>query len=359
MMAPTIRYLTLWLTEACNLHCRYCYRPPVTAPQTMSREVIDRALTLAAGSGRPFHVQLSGGEPTLVPELIAYTAQRLRKLGGRATLGLQTNGTRLTSALVTLVQRYHLQVGLSVDGPPAVHDALRGGFAETLAGMQLLEQAQVPFRVTTVVSAANLATLDLLVLMLSGFRSCQGIGLDLLLTKGQALQHGVQPAAPEAWRQAIGALLRSLAFSNQRRQNPLRWREWDLVRRAGMARRQQGFCHAARGESLAVQPDGTVYPCGQTCGEPQWAAGTVWQLRPDRLKLLAERCRPRQADCQTCPLTACCPGDCPSRLFYNNPREAELVCILYQTIWQHDRRQAPWPSAVQIPDKKGDCCAAF
>ncbi|MCL6635961.1 MAG: hypothetical protein K6T29_09400, partial [Peptococcaceae bacterium] len=141
-----------------------------------------------------------------------------------------------------------------------MHDALRGGFAETLAGMQLLERARVPFRVTTVVSAANVASLDLLVLLLSGFRHCQGIGLDLLTTKGQALENGVRPAAPEAWRQAIGALLRSLAFSNRRREYPLRWREWETVRRARITPSLRGFCHAARGESLAVHPQAAASP---------------------------------------------------------------------------------------------------
>jgi uncharacterized protein len=357
-MRPTIRYLILWLTDACNLQCRYCYRPTAGSAQAMSPGVIDQALSLAQRSGQPFHVQLSGGEPTLVPDLIAYTAQRLEALGARATLGLQTNGTRLTRELVALVKRHRIQVGLSVDGPPAVHDALRGGFAETAAGMQLLEEAQVSFRVTTVVSAANVATLDLLVLLLAGFRRCQGIGLDLLTVKGQALENGVRPADPEAWRQNIGALLRSLAFCNQRRADPLRWREWDAFWQARTAPSPRGFCHAARGESLAVHPDGTVYPCGQTCGERLLAAGTVWDLQAGRLQMLAGRCRPRQAACQTCPAAACCPGDCPSRLLYNAPQEAELVCILYQTIWQYGHPAAPL-DPVQGAIKKGEGCAAL
>jgi sulfatase maturation enzyme AslB (radical SAM superfamily) len=42
------------------------------------------------------------------------------------------------------------------------------------------------------------------------------------------------------------------------------------------------FCHACRAESLAEQPDGGIFPCGQTMGDAHFAARTFWAPRLDR-----------------------------------------------------------------------------
>ncbi|HCX89504.1 MAG TPA: radical SAM protein, partial [Deltaproteobacteria bacterium] len=68
------RYLVLLLTTACNLNCAYCYREERDHFQSMPREVAEKALRLAASSGSSFHVQITGGEPCLEPELIEWTA---------------------------------------------------------------------------------------------------------------------------------------------------------------------------------------------------------------------------------------------------------------------------------------------
>ncbi|WP_448382134.1 radical SAM protein [Desulfosoma sp.] len=333
-MGPVIRYLILWLTEACNLRCCYCYRPAVMTPKTMRGEVLEQALGLAARSGRPFHVQLSGGEPTLVPELIEQTAELLRDSGLSYTLGLQTNGTRLTPDLVHLFRRHGIQVGISLDGPPPIHESLRGAFAQTLAGMQLLEAGHVPFRVTTVVSAASVGTLDLLVLLAGGFQWCRGIALDLLTVKESALKGGVAPPGPEALRDGLKRLWQSLVFVNRHRRHPLRLRELDGLLRAKQKSTPSPFCHAARGESLAVRPDGAVFPCGQVVGEERLACGTVWDVDAGSLASLCGKDRPRGVPCRTCPVQAFCPGECPSRLSFNAAHHGALVCTMYQTLWQ-------------------------
>jgi uncharacterized protein len=76
-----------------------------------------------------------------------------------------------------------MAVGVSLDGPPAVHEQQRGMAAETLRGLKLLEREGIPFRVTTVLTQTNVRVLDRLVLTLAGFACAGGIGLDLLVNK--------------------------------------------------------------------------------------------------------------------------------------------------------------------------------
>ncbi|MFK5953206.1 MAG: radical SAM protein, partial [Desulfobacterium sp.] len=131
-------YLILMLTDACNLECAYCYLGKHKSSHTMAPSIIDRAIDLALASGTPFHVQLSGGEPTLVPQAVCHAAQRLRTLSPTSTLGLQTNATCIDKAMADMMLRFHMDVGVSLDGPPHIQEKLRGKAKETFQGLQYL-----------------------------------------------------------------------------------------------------------------------------------------------------------------------------------------------------------------------------
>ena len=335
----TIRYLILALTTRCNLSCGYCYNGESGAPEDMTDDVMDAALDVAAEGRAPLHVQLTGGEPTLVPETVGRAVRRVRKRARNATIGLQTNGTRLSPSLVGWLRDRDVQIGVSLDGPPGVHQALRGRASETLLGLRTLESEGVSFRVTTVVCAATAGHLDRLVLLLAGFRQARGVGLDLLVRKGRG-RDGVAPAGAVGLGNGVRAMTAALDAVNRRRETPIRLRERDHLRRAMASDGPpQPFCHACRGESLAVRPDGALFPCGQTLGDARFAAGTVYRPDPDRLMGLAARAEVG-GDCAGCPLAGRCPGECPSRLFYNRAADPGLGCHLYRTLWESEEATA-------------------
>jgi uncharacterized protein len=263
---PPIRYLVLFVTGACNLHCRYCYAADIPA-LPLSLSIALRALDLAAASNEPFHVQLTGGEPTLMPETIAGIASLIRDRKLMATIGLQTNGTLLDDALIDLLVRYQIEVGISLDGVATVHDAERGGFNETLRGLKRLMKRNIPCRVTTVVTAESALHLDKLVLLLAGFPNVRGVGLDLLTLRGAAIKNSVAPVSEERLETAMEKVRRAMAFVNQNRAAPFTVRELDTAHPSG--------CHAALKTSLAVLPDGRLFPCSQTAGDPAFLLGVL------------------------------------------------------------------------------------
>jgi uncharacterized protein len=330
-----VRHLILALTMRCNLNCVYCYNGSVEleSPTGMTPAVVAAALELASRSGKPFDLQLTGGEPTLVPDRIDLAARLARATGRCRRIAIQTNATLLSPALIDLFRTRDIQVGVSLDGPPEVHQRQRGRAADTLRGLGLLEAAGIPFRVTTVVTRESAATLDRLVLLLSGFASARGIGLDLLVEKGRAATAGgVKAADRPGLKKGLESMTKTLDGVNARRGVPLSLREEDRI---GPARPKavKGFCYATTGESLAVDPRGNLFPCGQTLGDPRFAAGTVWDPAVNRLHHLSH-CRPLQASCDGCDLALFCPGDCPSRLCYNGVGGSALACTLYQTLWR-------------------------
>ncbi len=331
---PPVRHLVLWLTTACNLQCAYCYRGSQRAV-TMPLNVMASALGLAASSGQPFHVQLAGGEPTLEPDLVAAAGRWIRQKKLPCTLALQTNGTLLDSHLAEVCRRYGITLGVSVDGPPAVQQRLRGGAAATYRALGLLAHHNIPLCVTTVLSSGNVDHLGELVLALSAFPNVRGLGLDPVVCKGEALTLKNPFPSHESLEAGIRNMAATLLKVNGLRTVPIAWREWDAVLGAmAGGRKERAYCHACRGESLAVCPEGKAYPCSQTVGDPAMEAGTVDGVDWERLKHLF-RGLELKGDCGECPLDGRCPGDCPSRLHYNGPAGSSSLCRVYQAIMNH------------------------
>ncbi len=329
LSALNIRYLILAVTSRCNLCCRYCYQEAGRDGEDMTDEVLDNALSLIAGQNAPCHVQITGGEPTLLPAKIARIGERCHAMTHRPTLAIQTNGTLLNSELVQLFKNNEIQVGISLDGPPDIQEDIRGKATETLRGLKLLEKHNIPFRVTTVVTNRNILHLDKLALLLASFAGSRGIGLDLLVDKGRTTSEKIRPASPKEMQQGMKQLVTTLALVNSRRRIPIRLRELDLLGRRSST--SHAFCRAATGQSLAVHPDGTLYPCGQTMADPFFSMGTVMKPDfPENLPLTAIHLTSHR--CRTCPLNGRCPGECPSRTHYTLDRSDPLVCSLYKAL---------------------------
>ena len=339
-MKQVIRYLILWLTTGCNLDCLYCYREKEDSVRSLTMDDAQKALRMAALSGKSFHVQLAGGEPTLEPALIEAIAATIRRNAWPATIALQTNGTLIDERLISLCQRYHIQIGVSLDGPPDIQETLRGSARETFIGLKKLEAGNVDFRVTTVVTEVNVEHLWRLALLLSGFRSARGMGLDLLVNKGMAARNKlIKSPSVDSLRAGLKKLLDTIRSINKRRAPSLQLRELEYVYQPCNKTRKQVYCHACQGESLAVHPDGALYPCGQTIGDPDFVSGTLDS--PDWIKLNAlSSYRLEGLNCSTCPIEERCPGDCPSRQHYNNRKDRLLICAMYQTMWQYGNPRA-------------------
>lgn len=331
MTAQPVRYLVLWPTTACNLRCAYCYRneePPMTMPLDVARA----ALRLAGASGLPFHVQLAGGEPTLEPGLVEAVGTMVRSAGWPATVAMQTNATSLDAGLLSVCKRCGIDVSVSIDGPPPVQERVRGKAGESFRGLDLLSRSETKVRVTTVLSDANAGCLRELILCLAAFPNVRGVALDPLVRKGKALNGTVGEPNAATVREGVRSMLATLRQVNRLRAAPICWREHDAVCRSLHGDSAiRTYCHACRGESLAVHPDGTVYPCSQAVGDPAKAVGTVDAVDWVKLRDIFRGVR-LQGDCLECALDGRCPGDCPSRLQYGDGASHKVMCTVYRTI---------------------------
>ncbi len=121
---PTLPKFVEWeLTGACDLRCAHCHRGCGRAYPTPSGEGV-LAIADALIDAGVQAVAVSGGEPTLSPHL--WPAIKRLKAGG-AFVSLITNGRDDSGDFALRCRDHGLDfVWLSLDGPEAVHDAVRG-----------------------------------------------------------------------------------------------------------------------------------------------------------------------------------------------------------------------------------------
>jgi uncharacterized protein len=146
------------IASRCNLNCSYCYMYNLgdesyrNQPKFMSAEVtealVQRAARHCAAHGiTSFTLAMHGGEPLLagvkrVEILIELARERFAAVGVNIQFALQTNGVLLTDAWCAFLAEQGVQVGVSIDGPPAVHDRQRvthggkGSYAAAVAGLR-------------------------------------------------------------------------------------------------------------------------------------------------------------------------------------------------------------------------------
>jgi uncharacterized protein len=163
-----IGYVTLKLTNGCNLRCAYCNVEAVT-PRT-PRMSLDRfrqvARLLLANSRHPrVGLEFHGGEPLLLPdewftEAVAYARGLARQYGKVVEFPLVTNGTLLTEERLLHLHGLGVLFCMSVDGPPDVNDLLRGGGLAVERAIRLFRKHRIPFGVLTVLSRGNAPRMD-------------------------------------------------------------------------------------------------------------------------------------------------------------------------------------------------------
>jgi uncharacterized protein len=156
-------------TAFCNINCSYCYLPDRDNKHVLAQSTVTRLFTevFASGWSSPhLTVIWHAGEPLVVPvefyrEAFA-TIERLRPSWVTVTHAFQTNGMLIDDDWCALFRDWKVGVGVSLDGPRALHDANRktrsgaGTFDRTMAGIRRLQATKLPFHVISVVSSASL-----------------------------------------------------------------------------------------------------------------------------------------------------------------------------------------------------------
>jgi uncharacterized protein len=158
-----IGYVTLKVTNGCNLHCSYGNVEAVT-PRTprLSIERFKQVARLLLANSRQTRVGLEfhGGEPLLLAdeffeEAVAYARSLAAQYGKEVEFPLVTNGTLLTEERLLKLHGLGILFCMSADGPPDINDRLRGGGAAVERALRLFRTHKIHTGVLTVLSRSN------------------------------------------------------------------------------------------------------------------------------------------------------------------------------------------------------------
>ena len=156
----------------CNLDCTYCYylEKEQLYPQTKRFDMPDAVLEayirdfIASQASQPdpeIWFNWQGGEPTILGvdyfRRILDLQKQYAPSGKRIRNAMQTNGTLLDDEWGELLAEGDFLIGLSIDGPRALHDkyridrAGRASFDSVMAGLEILKKHKVAYNILTVV----------------------------------------------------------------------------------------------------------------------------------------------------------------------------------------------------------------
>jgi len=169
---PAFHLLAKPTGATCNLDCSYCFflSKEMLYPGSrfrMADELLEAYIRQLIEAHRIPQVTIAwqGGEPTMMGveffrRATAYV-EKYRRPGMTVEYTIQTNGTLIDDELAAFFKEQDYLVGLSIDGPPAMHDAYRvdrGGAPTSdrvLGGLEYLRKHGVEYNVLTTLHHAN------------------------------------------------------------------------------------------------------------------------------------------------------------------------------------------------------------
>jgi serine-type anaerobic sulfatase-maturating enzyme len=367
----------------CNLDCTYCFFLSKQALYPGSRfrmgdDVLEQYIRQTIEAHAEPHVVLTwqGGEPTLMGIAFFRRAvelvERYRPPGTTIEHAIQTNGTKLDAEWCAFFRQHAFLVGLSMDGPPELHDAYRVDkagrptHARVLAAARLLAAEQVEFNILTTVHAANADhPLEVYRYLRDevGARHLQLIPIVERTTADglDAANAGWGDRSPKRPLYVLdGGLVtdRSVTAVAWGRFLTAIFDEW--VRRdvgtvfvqlfdnalASWLGLPSSLCIFAEtcGTALALEHTGDVYSCDHFV-EPRYLLGNIKDRHlldmvasPQQLAFGQAKRDTLPVYCRECPVRFACNGECPRNRFIDTPDgEAGLnyLCAGYKAFFSH------------------------
>ena len=161
MEKQKLETITLELTHACNLDCMHCVDyPHQKRKNELSQEELKSLIPQLKKMGIGY-VSFTSGEPLLHPHFLNYS-ELLRQMGFK--LGVITNGTLFTDSIINRMHTIGFEiVGISIDGPEAIHDTLRqkpGIFQNAIKAIEKLKEKKMRVSVSTCINSLTINYLE-------------------------------------------------------------------------------------------------------------------------------------------------------------------------------------------------------
>jgi uncharacterized protein len=344
----------------CNLRCDYCfyleksrlYPGRKAAQYRMSDDTLERFIRAMIDSRAVGQQEVQfawqGGEPTLMG--LAFFEKVVALQGKYAPPGVavlnsfQTNGVLVDDDFARFFHDHRFLVGVSVDGPEAVHDRFRrdssgrGSFRAVMAGIERLNRHRVDYNLMTVVQSDNSQQPEDVYRFLRGLGSAFIQFIPLVEPDPPAVA-STRTVSAKSWGDF---LLRVFHL----------WRAEDLGRifiqhfdmRLGLALGYPAsLCvHAAEcGRALALEHNGDLYSCDHYVDREHFLGNlastplAAMVESPVQKRFGLDKSSTLPQSCRDCAFLSQCHGGCPKdRLIDTASGKLNWLCAGYLAFYQ-------------------------
>jgi uncharacterized protein len=366
----------------CNLDCTYCFYLEKeklfgrTEQFRMAPDVLERYIHdfIRSQDGPEINFAWQGGEPTLLGvdffrDVVAL--QHKHSDGRPISNAIQTNGTLLDDAWGEFLAAEKFLVGISIDGPAALHDAYRVDkrqkptFDRVMRGIEFLRKHNASFNTLTVVNRKNSLHPLKVYRFLKDIGSTyhQFIPLVERLPDAAARDLGLDlatPPPPDGNDPAAGAQVTPwsvlpidygnflIAIFNE-------WVKQDIgrifvqhfdVALGNWMGLGSSLCVFAEtcGRAVAVEHNGDVYACDHYV-YPHFKLGNLMNTSlgdmvegPFQKKFGTDKRDTLPAYCRSCEVRFACNGECPKHRFLRTPSGEpglNYLCAGYKKFFKH------------------------
>lgn len=316
----------------CNLACDYCFYLSKTElyPEQKDFRMKDETLELfikqyiASQPGPVVHFAWQGGEPTLLGLDFFAKAVALQKKylpeGWRGENAIQTNGTLLDEAWCRFFCEHQFLVGISLDGPPRLHDRYRKDrrgqptCEQVTAGLELLQKHGVDHNLLCTVNAGNVSE------PVEVYRFFRELGARFIqLIPIVELDAGGRLSGESISGREYGKFL--TAVFDQWLLNDVGWISIQILEESfaawsGLPGRLCTFSEEC-GQAFALEHNGDLYACDHFVSS-EYLLGSIHEqdlvilTQGRKAKVFGQQKRMGLAErCRGCPVLFVCRGGCP------------------------------------------------
>ena len=349
----------------CNLDCKYCYflAKEDLYPGSgfrMSDDLLEAYTRQYIEAQQVPEVTFAwqGGEPTLMGLEFFQKAvefqQKYRKPDTRIYNSLQTNGTLLDADWCRFFHENDFLIGLSLDGPRALHDAFRvdkGGkptFEAVMDAAEMMRASEVEFNILTTVHAANAGH------PLEVYRFMRDVVKTRFLQfipiverdNDTGYQEGTEVTKRSVTGKQYGRFLIRIFDEWVRRDVGKMYVQIFDVSLAAWSGQSPGLCIFMEtcGDALALEHNGDLYACDHYV-EPDYFLGNITEIPMMEMVQSEQQRTFGQAKldslpqyCLSCDVRFICNGGCPKNRIITTPDGEpglNYLCEGYKAFFHH------------------------
>jgi serine-type anaerobic sulfatase-maturating enzyme len=381
---PSFHVLIKPTGAICNLDCKYCFflSKEMLYPGSrfrMAEDLLETYLKQLLESHRAPQVDVAwqGGEPTLMGleffERSVELVNKLKRPTQQIQYTIQTNGTQLNDEWCSFFKRNNFLVGLSVDGPKALHDVYRvnkggaGSFDQVMRGFEFLKKHKVDVNILCTVHAANQDhPLD----VYRFFRDELAAEFIQFIPIIERVSASMLPIANEGWSERPGGdrplytiegnqvterSVTALAYGKFLIAIFDEWVKTDVGKvyvqhfdsaLANWVGVPGAVCIFAEtcGQALALEHNGDLYSCDHFV-EPAYKLGNIRETHlvqllasPQQIKFGQDKKNTLPRYCRECEVRFACHGECPKNRFIKTPDGEDglnYLCAAYKAFFNH------------------------